>query len=86
MPRISSFYGIVIVMYFDDHPPPHFHARYGEHEAQVAIATGDVLHGSLPRSASRLVKEWAELRRAELLDDWQRAERAEPLVSIEPLP
>ena len=86
MPRISSFYGIVIVMYFDDHPPPHFHARYGEHEAQVAIATGDVLHGSLPRSASRLVKEWTELRRGELLDDWQRAERAEPLVSIEPLP
>ena len=86
MPRICSFYGIVIVMYFDDHPPPHFHARYGEHEAQVAIATGDVLHGSLPRSASRLVKEWTELRRGELLDDWQRAERAEPLVSIEPLP
>lgn len=86
MPRISAFYGIVIVMYFDDHPPPHFHARYGEHEAQVAIATGDVLDGSLPRSASRLVKEWAELRRAELLDDWQRAERAEPLISIEPLP
>lgn len=86
MPRISSFDGIVIVMYFDDHPPPHFHARYGEHEAQVAIATGDVLYGSLPRAASRRVKEWAELRRAELLDDWQRTERAEPLVSIEPLP
>lgn len=86
MPRISSFYGIVIVMYFDDHPPPHFHARYGEHEAQVAIATGDVIGGSLPRSASKLVKEWADLHREELLDDWQRAERAEPLVSIEPLP
>lgn len=86
MPRISSFYGIVIVMYFDDHPPPHFHARYGEHEAQVAIATGEVIHGSLPRSASKLVKEWAALHRDELLDDWQRAERAEPLVSIEPLP
>jgi Domain of unknown function (DUF4160) len=86
MPRISSFYGIAIVMYFGDHPPPHFHARYGEHEAQVAIATGDVLHGSLPRSAARLVKEWTELRRAELLDDWQRAERAEPLGSIEPQP
>jgi hypothetical protein len=86
MPRISSFYGIVIVMYFDDHPPPHFHARYGEHEAQVAIATGEVIHGLLPRSASKLVKEWAALHRDELLDDWQRAERAEPLVSIEPLP
>jgi hypothetical protein len=28
VPRISSFYGIVIEMYFGDHPPPHFHARY----------------------------------------------------------
>lgn len=86
MPRISAFYGIVIVMYFDDHPPPHFHARYGEHEAQVAIATGEVIHGSLSRSASKLIKEWAALRREELLEDWERAERAEPLVSIEPLP
>ena len=86
MPRISSFYGIVIVMYFDDHPPPHFHARYGEHEAQVAIATGEVIHGALPRSAAKLVGEWAALHRDELLEDWQRAERAEPLISIEPLP
>ena len=86
MPRLCLLNGIIIWVNTRDHLPPHFHARYGEHEAQVAIATGDVLHGSLPRSASRLVKEWTELRRAELLDDWHRAERAEPLVSIEPLP
>jgi hypothetical protein len=86
MPRISAFYGIVIAMYFGDHPPPHFHARYGEHEAQIAIATGQVLQGSLPRRALRLVHEWSELHRDELLADWERAERAEPLVSIEPLP
>jgi hypothetical protein len=86
MPRISAFYGIVIAMYFDDHPPPHFHAKYGEHHAQIAIASGAVLHGSLPRRALTLVREWAELHRAELLADWERAERAEPLVSIEPLP
>lgn len=86
MPRISAFYGIVIAMYFGDHPPPHFHARYGGHEAQVAILTGEVLHGWLPRRALALVGEWTELHRDELLADWERAERAEPLVSIEPLP
>ena len=86
MPRISAFYGIVIAMYFDDHPPPHFHARYGEHQAQIEIATGNVLHGSLPRSSLHLVQEWCELHRGELEADWERAERAEPLVSIEPLP
>jgi hypothetical protein len=86
VPRISMFYGIVIAMYFDDHPPPHFHAKYGEHQAQVVIATGEVLYGSLPRRALRLVQEWAEIHREELVADWQLAEREEPLVSIDPLP
>lgn len=84
--RLHRDVGIVIVMYFDDHPPPHFHAKYGEHQAQIVIATGEVLHGGLPRRALRLVAEWTALRRDELLDDWERAERAEPLVTIDPLP
>ena len=37
MPRISSFYGIIIWMYFDDHNPPHFHATYGEFEIRINI-------------------------------------------------
>jgi hypothetical protein len=85
VPRISAFYGIVIAMYFDDHPPPHFHARYGDHEAQIVITTSEVLQGSLPRRALKLVQEWTGLHRDELLADWERAEREEPLVSIEPL-
>ena len=86
MPRISAFYGIVIAMYFDDHPPPHFHAKYGAHEAQILIATGEVLHGSLPRRALKLVHEWAELHRGALFRDWELAEREQPLDSIESLP
>lgn len=87
MPRISAFYGIVIAMYFDDHPPPHFHAKYGEHEAQIAIATREVL----PRVPAQTclearVEEWTELHHVELAADWERAEREEPLVSIDPLP
>ncbi len=85
MPRISAFYGIVIVMYFGDHPPPHFHARYGEFEAKVAIATGEVIAGELPRRALSLVVEWTELHRDELMVDWALAERQEPLNRIEPL-
>ena len=86
MPRISAFYGIIIAMYFDDHPPPHFHARYGEYEAQVAIATGEVLVGDLPRRALALVREWTALHRDELVADWDLAARQEPLRTIEPLP
>jgi hypothetical protein len=57
MPTISWFYGIAIRMHFLDHPPPHFQAVYGEHEANIAIATGEVVEGHLPRTAARLVKQ-----------------------------
>ena len=48
-------------MYYDDHPPPHFHAIYGEHEAKIAIETMEVIEGKLPRRALGLVLDWAEL-------------------------
>jgi hypothetical protein len=59
MPTVSAFYGILIRMFFIDHPPPHFHARYGEFEATVNIATLEVMEGDLPRRALNLVREWA---------------------------
>ncbi|MDP9419401.1 MAG: DUF4160 domain-containing protein, partial [Actinomycetota bacterium] len=73
MPRLSFFYGIAIYLYYEDHGPPHFHARYGEHQAQVDIATGDLLDGDLPRRARRLVTEWTDQHRQELLECWERA-------------
>jgi Domain of unknown function (DUF4160) len=86
VPTISAFYGIVIRMFVKDHPPPHFHALYGEHRARVAIASGEVLNGDLPPRAARLVREWASRHRPELESNWERGERMEPLQQIEPLP
>lgn len=85
MPRISAFYGITILMFFGDHNPPHFHARYGGRAARVAL-DGTVLDGQLPRRATRLIKEWAELHRDELADCWDRVVNHEPPGRIEPLP
>ena len=86
VPRLSFFYGIVIAMYYGDHTPPHFHARYGEFEAQIVISSGEVLHGHMPRRALGLVEEWVELHRGELEANWVRSQSEEPLVTIEPLP
>lgn len=72
-------------MYWADHAPAHFHAIYAGREAQILIDTGTALAGSLPRTAARLVREWAELRRAELLEDWRRAQAFEELLPIEGL-
>ena len=53
MPTIAIFYGIVIQMYWDDHNPPHFHARYGRAKAMVRISDGEVISGELPHTAAR---------------------------------
>ncbi len=85
MPRICSFYGIVIAMYYREHGVPHFHAHYGEYEASIAIESLDALHGNLPPRAFRLVKQWALLHRDELLKNWDLAEQGEVLKTIAPL-
>ncbi len=73
MPTIAWFYGIAILMYHDDHNPPHLHTVYGEHEAKVSIATGEITEGRLPTRAARLVREWCEEHRSELMSNWSRA-------------
>jgi hypothetical protein len=85
MPRISSFFGIVIEMYYGDHPPPHFHARHGGERAKVEIATGKVLRGSLSVRDLRLVREWIEEHRDELQANWERAVNYDKPEPIEPL-
>jgi hypothetical protein len=66
MPRISQFYGITIVMYYNDHAPPHFHALYADAEVLVIINTLETIAGGLPGRATALVLEWAVLHQAEL--------------------
>jgi len=85
MPRISAFYGIMIYMYYKDHAPPHFHAIYGEYEAEVLIQTGQILRGFLPSRARSLVVQWATMHGEELLDDWNLARNGELLRPVEPL-
>jgi hypothetical protein len=84
MPEISRFLGIIIAMFYRDHAPPHFHAIYGEYEITVEIESG-VINGRFPKRALRLVFEWLELHREELLENWRLAEDRRPLNKIEPL-
>ena len=85
MPRISEFYGIFIYMYFQDHEPAHFHAIYGDAEALIEINTGYIRKGGLPARAQRMVLDWLELHRDELIEDWRRAQDGLPLSPIPPL-
>ena len=86
MPQISTFYGIVITMYFSEHGAPHFHARHGEVWAKVEIATGRIVAGRLSRRDRRLVRKWAMLHQPELEANWLRARAGRAPAKIDPLP
>ncbi len=84
VPEICRFLGIVIGMFYREHGPPHFHAIYGDHQVTVEIESGRV-RGDFPARALRLVLEWSDLHRPELLENWHRARQREPLAPIDPL-
>ena len=59
-------------MFFNDHAPPHFHAFYGKHESKVAIATGEIMGGSLPTAQRRLVRQWTLAYADRLVAAWEQ--------------
>lgn len=87
MPEISRFFGIIISMYYNynDHPPPHFHVRYGRQKAIIAIQSLSVLERELSPRVLGIVVEWASLHRTELLENWERARQNVSLEKIQPL-
>ncbi len=85
MPEISLFFGIRITMYYDDHNPPHFHARYAGSNAMVDILNGVVIEGALPGRQLKFVLAWAEIHKDELMQNWELAAENLPLNEIAPL-
>ena len=85
MPELSRFYGIIILMFYGDHPPAHFHAVYQAEGIKVNINTLEVIEGRMSRRAQALVLEWAALHRAELRQAWDLASRNQEPSKIAPL-
>jgi hypothetical protein len=84
MPEISRFLGIIIFMVYNDHQPPHFHARYGDFKITIEIETG-IIEGKFPRRALNAVLEWYQLYRDQLLDNWKFSLEHKELKRIPPL-
>ena len=85
MPVISTFFGTIIRMYYQEHEPPHFHA---EHRGEQATFTfdGQLLTGAIKsRAARREIEAWALLHRRELESNWTLMKSGRPLERIEPL-
>jgi hypothetical protein len=71
-------------MFLADHPPPHFHAVYQEHDAKINIDTLEIIEGYLPRRQLSLVRRWAQLHQNELRANWTLVEQREKLHNIRP--
>ena len=84
MPVISNFYGISIKMYFQqsEHNPPHIHAIYGEYIGAIDIRTNKLIEGDLPNKALKLVNEWIDIHREEILEMWetQKFKKIKPIL------
>lgn len=85
MPTISIFFGIMIEMFWNEHAPPHFHAKYGEHQATIDIRKLELMEGFLPRRTKNLVLDWAELHQGELLTNWDLCRENQHPNKIAPL-
>ncbi len=85
MSELCRFHGIVIMMFFREHPPPHFHVVYGDYNASIDIVTLRVSEGILPRRVERMVLEWATLRQTELITAWDLASNLRNPGKIKPL-
>ena len=85
MSEICRFFGIIIRMFFDEHTPPHFHAEYQGNRA-VFDFNGNIMKGDLKsKTATRLVREWIDLRLNELEENWQLARDGKEIRKIDPL-
>jgi hypothetical protein len=88
MPVISSFYGLIIYMYYLDnkqHSHPHIHVKYQQFEAIFKIPDGDLLDGNLPGGKIKLILAWIELHKDELMADWELASSGQKIFTIDPL-
>ena len=88
MPLLSSFFGIIIYMYWEKgakHHTPHFHAKYNEYECIYRLPDLVLLSGKLPTRADRLVRTWAKLHKEELVENWNRVHKDMPIKKIKPL-
>ena len=84
MPELSRFLGIVVAIFPREHPPPHFHAAYGDYQITVTIQDAEV-RGDFPRRALKHVLEWRQLHQLELMQAWEQVQKGQIPNRIEPL-
>ena len=74
MPEVAVVDGVKIMLYWDEHPPVHFHVEFAEYRAKISIDTLRIMKGALPAPQLRKVVAWAEPRKKQLMMAWTACE------------
>jgi hypothetical protein len=86
VPRISSFYGIVIWMCFNDHNPPTSTPSMASGRRVSLSTLSSRWTMSFPGGLCALFKNGRLSHGDELMANWDKARAGQPLGNIEPLP
>lgn len=84
MPEISRFFGIIIYIYWKDHNPPHIHFSYQDYDCTISVFDR-IVDGQAPAKVIAKVNEWMDLHEAEILTQWEKAQKGEKIEPIEPI-
>ena len=90
MPNLSNYllsrFGIALYMYYGDmgqHNKPHVHAFYQDGEAIIEIPNGEVIEGTIHRTALRRVRAWITLNEEAVMERWEKAVRETPITRVD---
>ena len=72
MPTIKTIDGVKVNVYSREHPPPHFHALYAEHEELIVIETLETYAGKIPGNKRKKVVKWADENKEDLKENFKR--------------
>ena len=85
MPTVAWVFGMAIILYYEDHEPPHFHVRAANFAARILIRDGSLIdsNGRVTARDMQTLRTWCLRHREALMENWERARRAQPLKRVE---
>jgi hypothetical protein len=82
VPTIAIVDGVVLMMYVNDHPPAHIHAKLAEHRCKISIVSGEVISGTLPSSKLKIVQSWLETHPEETTFAWDELQNSRSIEGM----
>lgn len=82
MAKVAVVEGVTIMLYANEHPPPHFHAKIAEFQAVIDVKSLKIIRGRLPPNKTGPVIEWATIRQNVLTEAFEAVRNRKKIEPI----